>query len=90
MAGDHFEEDRAEGEDIDGAGDLTVKVRNYEQLGAITYIYCAFSNGETLTVQLSRQIPLRRGQEIGVTFDAADFHLFGGEDERALTITETT
>ncbi len=76
--------------DLDGAGDLRVAVRNYEQLGAITYIYCAFSNGETLTVQLSRQIPLQRGQEIGVTFNAADFHLFGGEDERALTITETT
>ena len=69
---------------LDGLGDTQVTVRNFEQLGAITYIYTAFANGETLTVQLPRQIPLSRGQTIGVTFDAASFHLFGGEGERAL------
>ncbi len=54
-------------------------VKNFEQLGSVTYIYTAFPNGETLTVQLPRQIPLTRGQTIGVTFEPASFHLFGGE-----------
>jgi len=69
---------------LDGIGDVQVTVQNYEQLGAITYIYTTFANGETLTVQLARQIPLKRGQVIGVTFDAASFHIFGGEGDLAL------
>ncbi|WP_099827490.1 ABC transporter ATP-binding protein [Oceaniglobus indicus] len=73
---------------LDGTGDMTVTVQNYEQLGAITYIYTTFPNGETLTVQQSRQIPLRRGQQIGVTFDADSLHVFAGEDETALMLKE--
>jgi ABC-type sugar transport system ATPase subunit len=72
------------GVSLDGHGDVQVVVKNFEQLGSVTYIYTAFPNGETLTVQLPRQIPLTRGQTIGVTFDAASFHLFGGEGDRAL------
>jgi ABC-type sugar transport system ATPase subunit len=72
------------GVSLEGEGDAQVSVRNFEQLGAVTYIYTAFPNGETLTVQLPRQIPLTRGQTIGITFDPAAFHLFGGEGERAL------
>ena len=68
---------------LEGSGDAQVKVQNYEQLGAITYIYTAFENGETLTVQLPRQIPLKRGQMIGVSFDAEAAHVFGA-DEAAL------
>nr|WP_108483114.1 ABC transporter ATP-binding protein [Oceaniglobus ichthyenteri] len=74
------------GVSLDGAGDMTVKVQNFEQLGSVTYIYTVFANGETLTVQLGQQIPLRRGQEIGVTFDPNRFHIFAGEDERALEL----
>ena len=69
---------------LDGQGDAQVRVNTFEQLGAVTYIYTAFANGETLTVQLPRQIPLSRGQTIGVTFDPAAVHLFGGEGDRAL------
>ncbi len=69
---------------LDGAGDAQVKVQNFEQLGAITYIYTAFDNGETLTVQLPRQIPLTRGQSIGIGIDPAHVHLFHGPEERAL------
>jgi ABC-type sugar transport system ATPase subunit len=72
------------GVSLDGHGDAQVVVKNFEQLGSVTYIYTAFPNGETLTVQLPRQIPLTRGQTIGVTFEPASFHLFGGEGERAL------
>ena len=61
------------GVSLEGEGDAQVTVRNFEQLGSVTYIYTAFPNGETLTVQLPRQIPLRRGQTIGVTFDPASF-----------------
>ncbi len=72
------------GVSLEGAGDLRVKVQNFEQLGSVTYIYTVFPNGETLTVQHAHQIPLRRGQEIGVSFDASGFHVFAGEGERAL------
>ncbi len=71
------------GVSLDGTGDQTVKVQNFEQLGAVTYIYAAFANGEALTVQLPHQIPLQRGQEIGVTFVSDSFHIFG-EDEATL------
>jgi len=75
------------GVSLEGDGDRQVKVQNFEQLGSVTYIYAAFDNGETLTVQISRQIPLKRGQIIGVTLTTKDFHLFGGEGERALKVT---
>ncbi|MCF8484814.1 MAG: sn-glycerol-3-phosphate ABC transporter ATP-binding protein UgpC [Rhodobacteraceae bacterium] len=71
---------------LEGGGDLVAKVQNYEQLGAVTYIYTTLPNGETLTVQLPQQIPLRRGQEIGVRFDPARVHVFAGEGERALEL----
>ena len=69
---------------LDGTGDLTTQVQNFEQLGAITYIYTRLPNGETLTVQLPDQIALKRGQDIGVTLPAKAFHVFAGETERAL------
>ena len=68
---------------LDGQGDLTVSVLNFEQLGAVTYIYTRFANGETLTVQLARQIALERGQEISVTLPSAAFHIFAGPDDAA-------
>lgn len=71
------------GVSLDGAGDATVTVQTFEQLGSVTYIYGAFANGETLTVQLPEQIPLTRGQSIGVTLPTEAFHVFG-EDEVAL------
>lgn len=60
-------------------------MKNFEQLGSITYIYTAFENGETLTVQLGRQVPLERGQTIGVTLPAESFHVFAGEEENAIS-----
>jgi len=72
------------GVDLEGTGDMRVTVQNFEQLGAITYIYTAFDNGETLTVQLPAQIALTRGQKIGVTMPDDAFHIFAGEGEIAL------
>ncbi|OSP54703.1 ABC transporter ATP-binding protein [Pseudoruegeria sp. SK021] len=75
---------------VDTPGDMTVTVRNFEQLGAITYIYTTFDNGEPLTVQLARQISLTRGQKIGVSFPQDAFHIFAGEAETALLMKETS
>ncbi len=75
------------GVSLEGHGDAQIKVKNFEQLGSVTYIYGAFDNGEPLTVQLPEQIPLTRNQVIGVTLPTEKFHLFGGEDEHALAMT---
>ena len=69
---------------LDGHGDMQIKVQNFEQLGSVTYIYGAFPNGERLTVQLAQQIPLERGQMVGVTLNTRNFHIFGGDSERTL------
>ncbi|KUF09364.1 ABC transporter ATP-binding protein [Pseudoponticoccus marisrubri] len=74
----------AVGVSLDGHGDEQITVENYEQLGAVTYIYGVFPNGESLTVQHAHQIPLTRGQTIGVSFPTEAFHIFGGAGERAL------
>ncbi len=73
------------GVSLDGEGDTKATVRNYEQLGAVTYIYSELATGEPLTVQLASQIPLNRGQEIGVTLPAERLHVFDDQDGRALT-----
>ena len=69
---------------LDIHGDASVKVMNFEQLGAITYIYTQFDNGETLTVQLPEQIALTRGQNIGITLPTEQLHVFGGSGEMSL------
>lgn len=72
---------------LDDPGDIEVTVQNFEQLGAITYIYAAFENGESLTMQLPRQIPLRRGQKIGARFAPNSVHVFHGETDEALRVS---
>ncbi len=73
------------GVSLDGEGDAKATVRNSEQLGSITYIYSELTSGEALTVQLASQIPLNRGQEIGVTLPADSLHVFAEDDGRGLT-----
>ena len=72
------------GVSLDGEGDAKATVKNFEQLGAITYIYSELASGEPLTVQLASQIPLNRGQEIGVTLPAESLHVFASDDGRNL------
>lgn len=76
---------RPEGIDVslDGKGRVPARVKNFEQLGSITYIYTELENGETLTVQLPKQVPLKRNQTVHVTFSSEAMHVFG-EDERAM------
>jgi len=71
---------------LDASGDTTAIVKNFEQLGAITYIYSELTTGEPLTVQLASQIPLQRGQTIGVKFDAQTLHVFAN-NESGKTLT---
>jgi len=73
------------GVSLDNQGDALVTVINFEQLGAITYIYTEFDNSETLTVQLPEQIALTRGQRIGITLPTDRMHVFAGEGEIALS-----
>lgn len=68
------------GVSLDGTGDTTVTVQNIEQLGAITYIYSTMTTGEPLTVQLASQLPLQRGQTLGVSFVAESLHVFNNDD----------
>ena len=74
------------GVSLEGKGDGQIKVKNFEQLGSVTYIYGAFENGEALTVQLPEQIPLTRGQSVGVTLPTEKFHVFDGESEQSLAL----
>ena len=69
----------AVGVDVGGAGDLSLTVDTFEQLGAVTYIYGRLPSDERLTVQLARQVPLARGQSVGVTLPTEAFHLFDAD-----------
>ncbi|MBX2823153.1 MAG: ABC transporter ATP-binding protein [Gammaproteobacteria bacterium] len=77
------------GVSLDGSGDTTATVQNFEQLGAITYIYSQLATGESLTVQLASQMPLQRGQSIGVSFDPTTLHVFAN-DEAGVALNQTT
>ena len=70
------------GVSLDGEGKMQIKVRNFEQPGSVTYIDGAPDNGERLTVQLGKQIPLSRGHSIGVNLPSA-CHFFGGDGAQA-------
>jgi ABC-type sugar transport system ATPase subunit len=70
--------------DLSGEGMIQGVVRNYEQLGSITYLYVELSNQETLTVHLSSQTSAQRGQAIGVSFHPPECHLFRESDGQAL------
>jgi len=77
------------GVSLDGAGDTTAKVENFEQLGAITYIYSKLPTGEPLTVQLASQLPLQRGQTIGVSFDTSTLHVFADSESGDALVRHT-
>ncbi|WP_421726105.1 ABC transporter ATP-binding protein [Bauldia sp.] len=69
-----------------GVGDIAVRVNNFEQLGSVTYIYTQLANGEKLTVQLPRQVPLERNQELQISFPNDSVHVFGSDDEQAIEL----
>ena len=62
----------------------TATIENFEQLGAITYIYCRLISDETLTVQLTGQHRLKSRQTIGITLPEDALHIFADSDNRAI------
>jgi len=70
---------------LEGEGDQQITVQDYEPLGSVTYIYGTFANGDSWTVQVAHQIPLKRNQTLAVTLRTEDFHIFGGEGDKALS-----
>ncbi len=69
---------------LDGSGELLGTIQNFEQLGSITYLYLELPNQETLTVHLSSQIRIHRGQEVGIHFEPSECHLFRESDGHTL------
>ncbi len=61
-------------------GVLKARVRNFEQTGAVTFIYATLANDEPLTVLLARD------QVIDVTLPTESLHLFAGPVERSLPL----
>ncbi len=76
---------------LDGSGEIQGTVRNFEQLGSITYLYVELPNQEMLTVHLSSQLKVQRGQSVGVHFEPSECHLFRETDGATLvTATQTS
>jgi len=78
-------------EDIQiGPGDaaamtLTAAVERVEQLGSASFLYCALSTGERLTVHAQGQVAVANGSTVEVRLPLERSHLFdGAEGERTL------
>lgn len=69
---------------VDGNAEIKAKIDNFEQLGAVTYIYLRLATDETLTVQLPYQVSLKRNQEIAVSLDPKNIHIFDRVSEKIL------
>ncbi len=69
---------------LDKPGAITATIENFEQLGAITYIYCRLPSDEMLTVQLTGRPELNQGRQMGVSLPSDAIHLFADDDGRAL------
>jgi multiple sugar transport system ATP-binding protein len=55
---------------------LVCDVSAAEQLGGETYIYGTLADQTPMTLHRPGQVPVRRGEKIGVTIDSASVHLF--------------
>ncbi|MBB3950187.1 ABC transporter ATP-binding protein [Aureimonas jatrophae] len=64
------------------AGLGSARVQLVEHLGGSTVVYAAMPNGETSTVVLDGQQPIRSGETIPLAFDPAKAHLFGSDGRR--------
>ncbi|WP_425040095.1 ABC transporter ATP-binding protein [Primorskyibacter sp. S187A] len=65
-------------------GALVCEVHSAEQLGGETYIYGALSDDTPITLHRPGQVPVRRGEKIGVRVDASVVHLFSMETGASL------
>ncbi len=63
----------------DGVRDTTVAVAFAEQLGGETYLYCDVEGLPQITVHQPGQLPVKKGQQIGLSFDRANLHVFDAQ-----------
>ncbi|WP_421853343.1 ABC transporter ATP-binding protein [Oricola sp.] len=56
--------------------DIVVKVAFAEQLGGETYLYCDAPGLPQITVHQPGQLPVSKGQDLHLSFDRAQMHLF--------------
>ena len=64
------------GNGLPGHLTLMATIEQLEQLGATSFLYCALSSGENLTVQVAGQVHSRAGDSVTVSFPATAAHLF--------------
>lgn len=65
----------------DRTWDTTVAVAFAEQLGGETYLYCDVEGLPQITVHQPGQLPVVKGQQIGLSFERANLHLFDDEGQ---------
>ena len=58
---------------------INITVKSVEQLGGESYVYGALKDGTPLTVHLSGQIELQIGQELPISVQLEEIHLFDTE-----------
>ncbi|XDA96973.1 sn-glycerol-3-phosphate ABC transporter ATP-binding protein UgpC [Sulfitobacter sp. LCG007] len=61
---------------VDDGGDVTGRASVVEHLGDRTLIYVQLANGVQLTAQVSGRSRLRPGDQLGLSFDPGQLHLF--------------
>jgi multiple sugar transport system ATP-binding protein len=63
-----------------GENGLAAMVQSVEQLGGESYLYCETEAGTRLTVHLSGQTSVRRGETVAIVFRPEFIHLFRTRD----------
>ncbi len=81
---EHIKIAEDEGSDDNGIGHK-VRVETIEQLGGDAYLYCRTEGGQPLTVHVSGQTRVKRGDMAEARFRPEFTHLFRGSDGHAMT-----
>ncbi|MEM9222967.1 MAG: sn-glycerol-3-phosphate ABC transporter ATP-binding protein UgpC [Pseudomonadota bacterium] len=63
----------------EGDGDAVATVALTEQLGGETYVYCDVEGLPQITVHQPGQLPVVKGQQLHLSFDRRQMHLFDGD-----------
>jgi multiple sugar transport system ATP-binding protein len=69
---------------IDNDSSLRAEVLGAEYLGASQIVTCRLTEGTTLRARLAPDLPVQRGDQLGLQFDAAQASLFDAASGRAL------
>jgi multiple sugar transport system ATP-binding protein len=60
---------------------LTGEVQIAEHLGGETFVYVALPTGDSITVEIRGQATVKAGDQIGLSFDAAAYHVFTADEQ---------